>query len=355
MANFTARPSSKHYLAIYFPMSVTSPCLVWVDSEEVEHEREYFNPKIDQLLLVPGNNRYIGRNLHCVRGNSLRGRKINRDTLNIWYLDDDMFPPVENLITNQSLHGKIPTLVGDAWGEKIWKGPLVAVMKVGSEWDPRLLMDITMTGYRDAIDYLGYYRDMFGSMIDGVGKEHHLGKVILAERAVKVKGVRINCVGDQASRGEPELVPVAVPKTHPLFNLEGDDPFPIPDSLGCSWVAKAYGGGGKVQSSNPSGGDDHVRRDLENPLARLLLLQTSVTNKKWDGLRSWWHDPTIGSILVVNRRGRDIEIGEVRAMCRFIEQVVAPLMTEERALTPDGRREVLAAVTEENLAPFLES
>ena len=52
-------------------------------------------------------------------------------------------------------------------------------------------------------------------------------------------------MGDQAC-GKPELIPVAVPKTQPLFNLEGDDPLYIPDLLDLTWVAKAYVG--KAQS-----------------------------------------------------------------------------------------------------------
>jgi hypothetical protein len=286
-------------------MTVRSPRLVWVDSKEDKNEQGYFNPELDKLLAVPGHHRYIGRNLLCVGGNSLRGRRTNQDTLNIWYLDAD---PIPNLITNQSIHGTVPTLIGDTWGEFIWKGPLVAVLKVGSTRDPHLLTDITLTGYRDAIDYLGYYRDTIGSMIDGIGMGEHLAKRILADRARKVWGVRINCVGDQ-NRGEPELVPVAVPKTHPLFNLEGDDPFDIPDRLDQQWVAKAYSGKGRP---------DKVQSDLANPLARLLLLQTSVEKGKWVGLRPWWHDPNIGSILVVARRFGDVTVGEVRAMCRFI-------------------------------------
>lgn len=166
-------------------------------------------------------------------------------------------------------------------------------MKVGNESDPRLLTDMTLTGYRDAIDYLGYYWDTYGSMVDGIGMEAHLAKKILAERATKVMGVRINCVGDQAS-GQPDMVPVLVPKTHPLFNLEGDNPFSIPDRLGRVWVAKAYGGKPKSDSGRSS---NHIRHDLENPLARLLLLRTSVKDGRWEGLSPWWHDPEIGSIF----------------------------------------------------------
>ncbi|KAE8444213.1 hypothetical protein EG329_000810 [Mollisiaceae sp. DMI_Dod_QoI] len=267
---------------------------LYTKEDDIKHG--YFNPELDELLRIPGHEWHIGRNLLCVRGNSLRGRKTNQDTLNIWYLDAD----VPNLVDNESLHGTMPTLVGDTWGEFIWKGPLVAVMKAGSTWDPRLIMDITLTGYRDQ------------------------------------------------ARGEPDLVPVAVPKTHPLFNLEGDDPFDIPDLLDQSWVAKAYVG-------QAQRGTNDVQSGLENPLARLLLLQTSVENGKWEGVRPWYHDPNIGSLLVVDRQGGDLAVGEVRAMCKFIQQKVFPLMTEERAINPGGKQEVLAAITEENLALFDES
>jgi hypothetical protein len=57
-------------------------------------------------------------------------------------------------------------------------------------------------GYRDAIDYLGYYRDGVGSMVDSIGSQAYIAKRILADRSGKVRGVRVNCVGDQASRRE---------------------------------------------------------------------------------------------------------------------------------------------------------
>jgi hypothetical protein len=57
----------------------------------------------------------------------------------------------------------------------------------------------------------------------------------------------------------------------------------------------------------------------------------------------------------VNRRGGDVEVGKVKAMCKFIQQKVFPLMTDERAIALGGKQEVLAAITEENLALFVES
>lgn len=53
------------------------------------------------------------------------------------------------------------------------------MLKQGRDFDPHLLKDVTLTSYRDAIDYLGYYRDTYGSMIDGPGAEAHLARHIL--------------------------------------------------------------------------------------------------------------------------------------------------------------------------------
>lgn len=83
------------------------------------------------------------------------GRRENADTVNIWYLNPDF--PVASLTTNRTLHGTIPTLIGDTWGETIFKGPMVVVVKEGNASDPRRIKDVTLTAYRDAVDYLGYY------------------------------------------------------------------------------------------------------------------------------------------------------------------------------------------------------
>lgn len=278
-------------------MTERTPKLVWMDSEK---KGERVQLKFDQLLDVPDSyNWWGGRCLQRVLGNCLRGRQMNENTIHIWHVEYDDLP------SNTSLHGAMPSLVGDAWGETLWGGPLLAVMMVGRDLDPRRIMDINLTAYRDAIDYLGYFRQTIGSMIDGIGSRNAFSRTIMAERCGKVWGIRINCKGDQA-RGKPELERVAVPKTHPLFNLEGDNPFDIPDRMDCSWVAKSYLAKSK---SGP---------EFENPLARLLLLRTSVEHGKWTGLQPWWNDPNIGSILVVDRGKEDLDLDDIEDMCGFI-------------------------------------
>jgi hypothetical protein len=119
---------------------------------------------------------------------------------------------------------------------------MVAVLKVGNEWDRRQFTDMTLTTYRDAIDFLGYYRDGHGSMIYGIGAGGHPSRRLLADRVGKVKGVRINCLGDQDGDPTRQFLQVDVPNAHPLFNLESNDPLDIVQYLEMEWVVKSYGG-----------------------------------------------------------------------------------------------------------------
>jgi hypothetical protein len=328
-------------------MAYRKPRLVWVNTKEDSREAGYFNPELGELLYIPGNDGYLGRGLHCVRGNALRGRKKTLDTLNIWYIDDFQ---VKNLQTNQSLHGTIPTLVGDTWGEMIWKGPIVAVMKEGNKWDPRRVTDITLTAYRDAVDYLGYFRDGYGSMVDGVGAEDGLSKKVVADQAGKVKGVRVNCLGDQAGDVRDQLVQVNVPKMHPLFNLEGDHPLDIPECLGWQWVGKRYASRGGSSSR-----DSGEQSSVQNPLAWQLLLQVTGDDEEWGKIREHRLSYADGSVLVVDRRAKDLRVSAVRAVCRMIEQVVVPLVEQNSNNRQLGREKVLEAITSNRLQEFLEN
>jgi hypothetical protein len=212
---------------------------------------------------------------------------------------------------------------------------MVIVMREDSTvMDPRLCKDITLEAYRDTIDYLGFYRDGNGSVIDGIGARATFAKRVLESKGGKTVGIRVNCARDQVPQGGNDLAPVPVPKMHPLFNLESDDPLPIPEILGHDWVAKTYGGG--------SG----ATRELQNSLAQLLFLRMDVEHGKWVGSRGsrGVDGAGSGSVLIVDRRKHEIEGEEVRSMCRLIKDVVIPLMTEEMARLPNGRRTIEEAV-----------
>ena len=220
----------------------------------------------------------------------------------------------------------------------IWAGPIVIALREDSTaMDPRRCKDITLEVYRDAIDYLGFYRDGHGSVTDGIGAQTPFLKRLLGARSGTVAGVRVNCARDQARNGGIDLAAVRVPKMHPLFNLEGDDLLPILEMLGYIWVAKVYGGG-----SGPT-------RGLENSMSQLLFIRPEVENGRWVGSREKYgiEGSGSGSILIVDRTMHTVREEEVRSVCKFIEDVVVPLMTEEAARAPDGEDRIMSAIKEE--------
>ena len=230
---------------------------------------------------------------------------------------------------------------------------MVAVLKVGSEWDPRRVMDMTLTAYRDAIDYLGYFRDGYGSMVDGIGMEDFLSKRVLAERVGKVKGVRVNCLGCQASRLGRQSVQVEVPKTHPLFNLEGDDPLDITGYLERRWVVKSYACKHGARGEDSTDGKEQDLR--QNPLAKLLLLQVSRDDEEWGEIAKSRLEHTSGCVLVVDQGNLDVTVESVQAVCKMIEQVVVPLIANNRSSSSIRRAGVVEAVNWENLQWFLQT
>jgi hypothetical protein len=106
-------------------------------------------------------------------------------------------------------------------------------MKGGSTViDLGLCKDTALEAYRDAIGHLGSYRDGCGSAVDGIGARVMFAKRVLGSTGRATVGTCVNCAHDRVSQGGMGSKPVLVPKMHPLFDLESDDPLPIPSILG---------------------------------------------------------------------------------------------------------------------------
>ncbi|PVH93113.1 hypothetical protein DM02DRAFT_574850 [Periconia macrospinosa] len=339
-SSFASRPSPNHFLGIYFPMinSSCKPELRWLHAKEIESG--YFDPDLDQLLSVPGQSRYIGRGVQIVRGNILRSRPKFPDSLNIWYLDEQFVD--DDLVVNETLHGGPRAVCADGWGDTFWKGPIVAFLKAGDSFDAPKMTDINLTAYRDAIDYLGYFIETVGSMIFP-GPSSGLSKRVMDDRSGKVKGVRINCISDQAGDISRQFVQVEVPKTHALFGMQGDDPLEMVMLLDEdeSWSLGRY----------PSPKNATLEGDY-NPYAAMLLMDVSkgnLENGTWGGIPEWRKSRATGSVLVVDNHKEDLEVEWVRAVCMAIENHVVPLINRP-AVEPE---EVWNALTEEVVEQYL--
>ncbi|KAG8664932.1 uncharacterized protein FPOAC1_012909 [Fusarium poae] len=181
-------------------------------------------------------------------------------------------------------------------------------------------------------------------MIEPGMEADHFSKRVLAGRISKVTGVRINCLRDQIDRQEPQLVEVAVPKTHPLFNLEGDDPCDIPALFGVNLVAKSYSNNHHHQSKNDKA---PLADDLQNPLAQLLLMTTSVKGGEWVHTPDYRRCLGQGSILFVCRSRRDIKTDDIHRFCNLIEEIAVPFILTEDASSPGAKERLLSRLEEE--------
>ncbi|KAK7926641.1 hypothetical protein PG985_003639 [Apiospora marii] len=334
---YTARPSPSHYLVIYFPMvsPASVPQLCWLDTKETT-TAGYFEPELDQLLQVPASDHYLGRGMQVVRGNILRGRPKLPDSLRLRYLTE--YDGNDAVQVNDTLHVGHSCLCLDGLGKKLWKGPIVAYLKAGNDFDAAKMADMNLTAYRDAIDYLAYSLEAVGSMVDPMsGANGQYGDVR------KVKGVRVNCLSDWQSDRDPfggrEFVQVDVPEAHPVFTFEGNDPLEISERFGESWAAYHYEQvrwrrEGRAQTA---GG--------RNPNAKMLMRQIPQGHIPQGRL-----ELTTGSILLVNRQKTDLDVRKVRAVCRLLDERVEPLLADGVGAI---RKMVLGALKQEELERYM--
>lgn len=139
-----------------------------------------------------------------------------------------------------------------------------------------------------------------------------------------------------------------MPKAHPLFNLESDDPLDIAQYLKMEWVVKGYRG--KYGSCIQDDGEQYL---ADNPLVRLLLLQVQEKGEDWGEVSQRRLAHARESVLVVDRAKKDLTISMVQAMCQMIKEVVVPLIAANRNRGKRERKALLEAITLDRLREFV--
>lgn len=313
--DFLHRPGLRFRRAIYFPTPFGSnPRLTWVEIvPNAPDWNGHDEPLLDDLLKASLDEREpIGRDVHMIRGNSLRAGDLDH-VIELTCRDASFV----RLSPNQS----ITRIGGSRWHS--WLGPFVAMAKASTAFDPAYYQDIDLVDLHDIVDYLAWYRDGIGSAADGVGcrtyfAENHV--LPFQKGDVKVKGVRVNARGDQIVCGRPPFELVDVPRRHPLFSYEGDDPSSLTEQLGPPvrpLCAKRY-------QPDPSWKDlDELPDRFDNTFLDLLYLDLDPESPGW-GQRLERCKDQVGSILVVDRGGGDLSVEEVERLYRFGEDWVLP-------------------------------
>ncbi|KAK8052351.1 hypothetical protein PG993_003736 [Apiospora rasikravindrae] len=147
--------------------------------------------------------------------------------------------------------------------------------------------------------YLSYFRETVGSMIEppSAAPNDPYGRLVMGTKSGKVKGVRINCLGDAA----------AAVNLHPTL---------LPSKA-------------TARSKSPKASA------IPGPSSRR-------------GASSGWMK---GSILLVDREKRDLNVRKVRAVCRPLDERIMPLLDSKVEI---DRRMVLNALTEEEVEKYIQ-
>jgi hypothetical protein len=200
--------------------------------------------------------------------------------------------------------------------------------------DPRLCEDITLAAYRDAIDYLGFYRDGHGSAIDAIEARAEFAKKVLESEGGITVGIRVNCDAIKFRREGFIWHPSRSLRCTHSAASRATIRYQYQRFLGTSgWIRHPGGGSGAT-------------RGLQTSLAQLLFLRPEIEDGKWVGPREKYGVDGVGSgsVLIVHRRKHEVPKQALRSMCRLNEDVVVSLMTEKTAISSDSRRMVVEAV-----------
>ncbi len=217
-----------------------------------------------------------------------------------------------------------------------WRGPIIALKKRGLGMDPSFHLDIDMQDYRDVVDYFISYGDE--SVQDG-----ELG---LRDMRGKVRGVKINCKGDQRTFGADEFSAVDVPKGHPVFY---SPVAPISNLVGVPLHTRKC-------PPDRLWRDNHDDDSYENVVATFLHLNTEDSNGGplgWGWAPLEWQNE-VGSVLVVRSDGQNVTTREVEILCRFCQFKMQPLFENALGggLVSMTREEVMGFLTPRGFAKY---
>jgi len=218
---------------------------------------------------------------------------------------------------------------------------MIAMAKRGTELDPAHYIDVTLSHFRDVVDYLRWYRDGLGSVTDGIGANSHFAKAVVRDYGKKYWGVRVNCRKDVEEGGRKRFEAVLVPGRHPLFHEEGDDPSEVSNEVGDGICGKRYGG------KRGGNGETMVVGGLENEVVAELWIVINPGSEDWGSPNRRWRE-NVGSVLLVRRSRKDLPVRDVEVLYGFVKDYVRPLV-----LVSEGDREkVVEQITRERLEEY---
>ncbi|KAI0880206.1 uncharacterized protein GGS22DRAFT_99463 [Annulohypoxylon maeteangense] len=192
--DITKRPSKDHLRAIFFPVDKEKPELIWLHCPWRDDEE-------DGWYQHPDKKPFLGADTFPSTTSIQRNKILERNlshTIDVCYRDGFL---VDGSSANKSI-GSITST--KPYQSHDWRGPVLAYGKKGLGIDQIACDDLGMNDFRHVADFfISYGLDPVSFDRQFVGE--------------KIKGIRINCIGDQRMCGRPKFEVVEITPTDPIF------------------------------------------------------------------------------------------------------------------------------------------
>ncbi|KAN0069023.1 zinc finger mynd-type protein [Elaphomyces granulatus] len=295
-SNFDAlsRPTDEHLRAILFPVDEKKPKIIWL------HCR-YQCPDYEPLL---GSDTLL--NDITIQYNPVLKRKLSntiyvshRDT----FLGDGSKP-------NKSIAAITDTKPGQYYD---WRGPIIAYGMQGLGIDQIYCRDLDMNDFRHITDYFLWYH-----YIPGPATQQ------------SVKGVKINCIGDQKMSNKPNFEAVEIPLTDPIFSTH--DTSDIAKRIGLPIFTRRCLPDPKWANHQDSKIFEH-QIPFNNQDATFLHLccdpkadfNLHMGTLGWGWASQQWQN-SVGSVIVVREDKKPLFPLHVEALCKYCRYEIRPLL-----------------------------
>ncbi|CAI7607135.1 unnamed protein product [Penicillium bialowiezense] len=303
-------------IGVWFPRDTKEPELVWVPiiSKLNEYHADFdafLGPKHSVLFTLPFNE------------NKRRGLVLDHQ-ITIYYQDWDERPTK----TNQSIQHAVEACHGMRVPYNLC-GDYVAMS--GRQGDPSSeYLDIDCADFRHILDY-------FSTYFDETIRETTSGG--------SVRAVQISCPLEQKLKSCEQFQSVVVDRDFPSTKMVSGLSMAFEDPM---WICQ-------INSDELKDGimllDELPEDAWRNLHAEHLAIDLDAESDNWGmSSRSPWR--LDGSIIVMRRYGKDLDVEWVQHICAYYLKVLQPLFA--RALSGDiSREDVLAEVTRERIMAWI--
>ncbi|KAI0469470.1 hypothetical protein F4859DRAFT_505436 [Xylaria cf. heliscus] len=327
--DITTRPTQEHFRAILFPVHKNKPEFIWLHCEWVDIEDEkYQMPNDEPFLNEKGATKYP------IQYNLVLGRRLS-NTVYVSYRDAFLFDGSAPNDSIKSITGTVPGYHHD------WRGPVIGYGKAGPELDPYEYRDVDMEDFRHIADhFITYATDLTSST-----------RSMFQESLTKIKGVKINCLGDRKMFHRPQFEEIELSPRDSIFTEHDTSDvatriglpiftkrcFPHPNwvNVDCDYF------GNHSPYNNQDATFLHLCCD---PKAEFSFIQGiwgwGWVPKQWQGL--------VGSVIVVRQDKKPLSPWHMEGLCRYCRYHVRALLGhsigEYSPEEPMSRNQVLSMI-----------